>query len=543
LKINRSNQFLYWSIPVLIILGIVFRFIHLDYKVYWHDEVYTVIRATGFTSQSIDANLFRNQIIAPADLLKFQQIKPGSTAIATLQSLVQEDPQHPPLYFLLTRAWMHLFGSSLTAVRSLPAFLSLFSLPLMYALAMELFASRLTAALATTLIALSPLDILFAQTARQAGLVTVFTIASSWLLLRSLRLSKWQTWGLYSLTITLGLYTQPLFGLTIIAHALYVVLCAKRSPSSWGRRQPKFSHPIWFYGTANAIAIILYAPWMRIMFGNLSQAAATTNWTKSPTNITFLLKVWILRFTSLFFDINSEIIPFEELASYFPFLLLIALSYFGFLLLIGFSLYTVCCRNRRSVWLFVILNAFVPFLILVLPDLIIGGRRSIIIRYLVACFPPIQLAVAYGLTVYLTEWKRLGKVILTIVVVSSLVSGAVSFSSNTWWIKDISYFNAAIATRLNALPSVLLITDRGNEFTNLGNLVSIGDRLQPNVKLLPLSFPPDLQSIESTLTQPSFSDLIVYNPSTQLREALLQRKWKLESFFKEGKLEKLNLLR
>jgi uncharacterized membrane protein len=129
------------------------RFFNLNRKVYWFDEVYTSFRVAGYTSQEIDREIFQNQLITPVDLQKFQQIKPESTLAETIHSLMTEDPQHPPLYFSFARGWMQMFGSSLTASRSLLALISLLSLPLMYALAKELFVAKSTAAIATALLA------------------------------------------------------------------------------------------------------------------------------------------------------------------------------------------------------------------------------------------------------------------------------------------------------------------------------------------------------------------------------------------------------
>ena len=211
-------------IIIVLILGIFFRFFNLDRKVYWFDEVYTSFRVAGYTSQEIDLEIFQNQLITPADLQKFQQIKPKSTLADTIHSLVTEDPQHPPLYFSLARGWMQMFGSSLTASRSLPALISLLSLPLMYALARELFVTKSTAAIATALLALSPFDILFAQTARQYSLLTLTIIGSSFFLIKAIKKSTWLNWILFSLFCTLGLYTHPFFGLNLIGYAVFVVI-------------------------------------------------------------------------------------------------------------------------------------------------------------------------------------------------------------------------------------------------------------------------------------------------------------------------------
>lgn len=205
---SRLN-WLEWLAVVMIVLGVGFRLIALDHKIFWHDEVYTSMRAAGFTRQEIDNELFQNHFLAAPELQFFQQIKPGSTTADTVHSLMVEDPQHPPLYFVMARYWMQQFGSSIAASRLLPALMSLLSLPLMYGLAMELFASSSTALLATAFLALSPFDILFAQTARQYSLLTVVILGSSWLLLRAMRQSTGRCWAGYGLSVALGLYTHP----------------------------------------------------------------------------------------------------------------------------------------------------------------------------------------------------------------------------------------------------------------------------------------------------------------------------------------------
>nr|MCU0570790.1 glycosyltransferase family 39 protein [Oculatellaceae cyanobacterium Prado106] len=125
----------------VLILGIAFRFLNLDRKIFWHDEVYTSMRAAGYTRGDVD-QLFQNQMVAAPVLQQFQQIKPGSTIADTIRSLKTEDPQHPPLYFVMARLWMAVFGSAIAVTRVFPVLISLLSLPLMYKLAIELFASR-----------------------------------------------------------------------------------------------------------------------------------------------------------------------------------------------------------------------------------------------------------------------------------------------------------------------------------------------------------------------------------------------------------------
>ena len=296
---GTRHRYLVIFLGIAIILGVFFRFIELDRKVFCHDEVLTNFRSSGFTLGQVYPQFFDNKIISSPELLNYQRIKPNSTFKDTINSLALDDPQHSPLYFLVARGWMQIFGSSVTASRFLPALLSLFSLPLMYGLAWELFGSHFTALLATAFLSLSPVDILYAQTARQYSLLTVFIIGSSYLLLKSVRSTGWFFWGLYSLACTLGLYTHPFFGLTFIAQGAYILLLS--TPSQ--KQRDSHHLPLKFL-LALTITLILFSPWIYVIISNFQRALDTTNWTKSTVSSLDLVKYWILSLTSPFIDIN-----------------------------------------------------------------------------------------------------------------------------------------------------------------------------------------------------------------------------------------------
>jgi len=80
------------------------------------------------------------------------------------------------------------FGSTPLWTRLLAVGLSLTALPLMYALAFELFASRSVSLIATALLAVSPFFILYAYQAREYGLLSSAILLSSVLFLRAVRL-------------------------------------------------------------------------------------------------------------------------------------------------------------------------------------------------------------------------------------------------------------------------------------------------------------------------------------------------------------------
>jgi uncharacterized membrane protein len=447
--------------------------------------------------------------------------------------------------------------------RSLPALLSLLALPAMYWLAWELFTSSSIALLATTLLALSPFDVLFAQTARQYSLLTVMVILSSAVLLRAIRLSKtiqtahryskkpvmqWVNWGGYAASVAVGLYTHPFFALTLVAHGVYLHGMALLEPAP----KPLQGQLLTRFWLAIAAAIVSYSPWLVVMLTNRQRALATTDWSQTLPGLDYLLKLWILSFTSLFFDLD---VGFTN-----PWTFIARLP---FLLLIGYSVYLLYRRTTLGVWGFVILSFLVPFLLLALPDLVLGGKRSAVSRYLISCFPAIQLAVAYGLgqqlalktaysgrirtlkgvsTLYSRVAPWLWRGILAGVVVASLASITVSASANSWWNKDLSYFNDQTADLMNRMAaqtvqananqsgslanldmarSPILVSDIGDDYTNTGDLISLSYRMQPSISLMLLKTP-------SAVTDPSIQttlkgrDAYAFRPSKLLFEQLQQ---------------------
>ena len=557
----RFPRWLKWLLVGLLVLGVVFRFVNLNHKVYWHDETYTSLRAAGYTRGEIDDQLFQNRVVDASELQKFQRIKPGSTPMDTLRSLAVEDPQHPPLYFLMTRFWMQtlgaplewMFRSPLTVTRSLPALISLLSLPAMYALAWELFASHEIALLATTLLALSPFDVLFAQTARQYSLLTLMVVVSSYLLLRALRLTNappsnyshhyrkppplWHCWALYAGSVTIGLYTHPFFGLTLAGHAAYVAL------DVWVfQGAARLKNTLTGFAGAIASAIILYLPWLVVMIVNAKRAFATTDWTQFSPGVDYLLKLWTLSFTALFFDLDFG---FDNPWTY--------LARIPVLLLIFVSLYSLCRNTRPEIWLFVLTSILVPFLLLAIPDLVLGNKRSAVSRYLISSFPGVQLAVAYFLanklsmtTLYSKRSQQpasnlvpfLWRGILAFLLIGSLVSLTVSALSDSWWNKDLSYANNQTADVINQTPQPVVISDIEGDSTNTGDLISLSYRFNKPVKLLLIKKPEFVTTAEFRSALQG-TTAIAFRPSRKLQIKLEQTYGKLSNALPIEKLWKI----
>ncbi|MBD2385596.1 glycosyltransferase family 39 protein [Cylindrospermum sp. FACHB-282] len=159
----------------LLLLGILFRFANIGGKFYWYDESFTSLAISGHTLTEVLEDIRSHQEMFPiSEFNKFTQITEGRTFVDTLRYLATSDPQHPPLYYLMVRLWSQLFGTDPAEVRSLSAVISLLIFPSAYWLCWELFNSQLVGWIVMAIMAVSPLDVFYAQEARQYCLWMVF---------------------------------------------------------------------------------------------------------------------------------------------------------------------------------------------------------------------------------------------------------------------------------------------------------------------------------------------------------------------------------
>jgi uncharacterized membrane protein len=537
---------------VLLILGIGVRLVNLDRKVYWVDEVHTSLRMSGYTETELVEQVFTGAEWTVADLMTYQQPTPERGWGDTLSAL-QGNAEHAPLYFLLARAWAEWWGYSVATMRSLPVLFSLLVLPAVYWLCRELGLSPATTGIAMTLVALSPLHVLYAQEARQYSLWTLWIVLSSALLLWAWRSAQsqanqpksWFPWLLYSLTVALGLYTHLLFALVILVHALYLALpigfpnCGDReSKSTIGQVFQSFSnlpvnpptnpaptpsnlttHNLQLITPnkpsqltqlisptlALLLALLLFTPWVRVIFSGLGEIQDTTAFLTEQYSLTRTIDFWFLNLNRVFVD--------RELGT-------------ANIILVGLAVYALVAVWReqapRTRW-FVLLLVGIPFLGLAVPDLVLGGQRSLRIRYLVPAFLGLQLAIAHLLAVRaFPKWhgrsqsfvsKTIWRAALVVLLSASLLACLESAQAKVWWTKSLpkSHYFPAVAEIINQTADPLIITD-----DDPIHLLSFTYLLAPETRLRPVLHPRQLPR------EQDLQDAFLFVPSDTLRQQLEQ---------------------
>lgn len=495
-------------ILVVLVLGIFFRFTNLDTKVFWHDETYTMLRVSGYTGYEVRQKVFNGSIISKASLAKYQNINEEKDLSDTIRSLAIEDPQHPPLYYIIARFWVQIFGNSVTAIRSLSAVISLMVFPCMYWLCWELFKVPLgVSGIAIALISSSPVHFAYAQEAREYILWIATILLSSAALLRAIRLesqSKYVqfpvfNWGLYAITLSLSLYTFLLSGFIAIAHVIYVIIITKF----------RSNKTVEAFLTAILVSFLFFSPWLVTLINNFYQFQNTTAWTATPLIFGTLIQKWLLQITRIFFDLDASI---ENTFGY-----LIGILFLG---LISYAIYFLCATTHIKVWLFVILLIFIPALPLVLPDLIFGGMRSTSERYLLPSYIGIQLAVAYLLAYQLNNGlfsrRQIWQIFTVSLLLFGLISITVSSQADTWWNKVVSYDNPEVARIINQVSRPLLISDDSG--INYGNVISLSYLLKPKVKLQLVKEGTILQKVNNP-----FTNVFILNPGNKFRQEVERR--------------------
>ncbi len=588
--INQYHPYYRWFyilVAVILGIGIFFRFYNIDKKVYWIDEVHTTLRVAGYEKVEFAETAPAGKIITIEELHKFQRLNPERGWGDTINALAH-NAEHTPIYYLITRLAMQLFGSSVAVTRGVAAVISLLVFPSIYWFCLELFKSRIVGAIAMSLVAVSPLHIIYAQEARQYSLFTVTILISSIALLKAIsreegtgnreqetgnrkqgtgnrqkvletgflaKISVFNhnfpqnpgfSWAIYAVTVSLNLYSHLISILVLLGHGIYVLFC---------HRKRDFFNYLFALGAG----IVTLIPWIVIYLLNSNKIGG---WVGRDISLPTLLQRWFINLTALFFDVQISVkqrlfdveagqdwvLSFDN-----PWIYVMPLT----LILVGYALYFVCRYTDKPVWLFILTLIGSTALPLMLPDIISGGQRSGIARYLLPAYVGIELAVAYAIAYHLNLGKNLEKnnKIISIspgkqklwqgffiaLITLGIISATISAEAETWWHKYSSYYNPEVAEIINETENPLVICPQ----ERVSRITSLSYKLKPEAKILLIQN----QDI-SLLDSPSFNDninskissqnLFVFRPSAELYQVLEENpSYQLVSLHPFGHLFKL----
>ncbi|BAQ66718.1 glycosyltransferase family 39 protein [Geminocystis sp. NIES-3709] len=484
----RSSHQLWLKIVIIIVIlfGVFFRVTNIDKKIYWHDEVYTSLRVSGYTEEYVTNQLSNGNLVTPKDIQKFLNLQPETTFTDTLKVL-KTAPEHPPLYYLSLRFVQDIFGSSILVNRGVAVFFSLLCFPSIYWLSLELFGNNFVALITLGFFSISPFHVLYAQEARQYSLWTLTIILSLLFFLKAIKSNKKSHWLLYSATLTLSFYTALLSPLLFITNTIYLYL----SKLNFSRQ---IKNNFWFY---SLISFILFTPWAIIFILNPLILVRRTNWLNQSSSIDELGFTLSKNFMRLFFDF-----PLDK-RIFFSFALILIYLILKTLLILGKT-----TNKYKYIELYLILLIGIPLLALLLPDLIIGGRRSSISRYLIPSYLGTHLVVGYFFYYKIDHYKsQIWSIILVIIFTVSMTSNIMLHNAEISWNKNHPSHPPQVSKIINQSEKPLLIASLEDNFSSI---IALSYQLKLDVKLHLFQENTELKYY------PEFSPIYLFNPSPSL---------------------------
>ncbi len=511
-----TKNWLLILLVVILAIGVACRILNLDTKPVWGDEAHTFSVVSGYASFSVISGyaesevldqLSTDKIVSVSDFLRYQYPNSDRTLADTLQKLYTD--VHPPLYFLTTRFWVESLGHSVSVLRSISAVFSILALPCMYWLCLELFSSPLVGGMATALLAVSPIQVIYAQEARPYSLLTLVVLFSGACLLWALRTRKKVAWFAYIAALILGLYSQYFFVLVVLGYGIYVF-----SIESF-----RFTKVFRQFLFATLLGFIAFLPWAIAVLLHLSYFKGASAWMSQHTlSLPGAIRLWSENISLSFVDPRAS--------EYF------GLGKFGFyfllppiLVLVGYSIYYLYRKTPKQVYLFVFLLIGSTALPLVIADLILGGNRQIWPRYLIPCFLGVQISVAHllsakALSIEFTEknWKRnVWLAVTAVLLTSGIFFCSIILQANTWWNKYGGEGTLRVAQIIAQAENPLVIVNRQRPGTVFFY------NLKPEVKLM---FVDEKNSRSFKFINEG--DVFLLNPTKAMQAEIKQRKYRLE---------------
>ncbi|MBE9040894.1 hypothetical protein IQ235_08895, partial [Oscillatoriales cyanobacterium LEGE 11467] len=252
---------------------------------------------------------------------------------------------------------------------------------------------------------------------------------------------------------------------------------------------------------------IAFSPWIWVILSNTGQISRVISEGESELSIDFLINRWFRNINRVFF--NADLTSFNFVLTCFAF----------------YSLYFLVRHAPKSVWLLFVAVIGVNALSIMLPDAILGGRRSSGVRYLFPSYIHIQILVAYVFTTQIDRLKAWKQQIWTFCAIAILVAGAVACivesQQEITWSKsnDKAEYYIPVGDAIALAENPLIVSDAPPV-----QILTLSYRLGQQVHLL-LSQQPNPPQIPE-----GFSTVFLFNPSPAWKDALKNTpNWQLQT--------------
>ena len=488
-----------------ICIGILLRFNNLDGKIYWLDESFTSLSVSAYSRGDVKQQLITGKEIDIPTIKQYQFPNDLVNYQGTIQGLIEDEPQHTPVYFLTARFWLQAFGNSILTIRILSVVAGILCLPLMYLLCNELFNQPIVSWIATAFMAVSPFHILYSQEARPFSLWTLTTLLSCVALLKVQKKPSFPGWLLYSFSIIISCYTFLFSLLTYLAHFIYILLSEKF----------RINKTTIYCCFAGLLILLGFSPWIVILKNN-----PPSNYTSFPaSSLLAYPKAWVRNLSLPFVDFNiNESSSLEVLIPFFIYLLIL-------LAIFAYSFFYLSNNSNKKSFFFLASLLIIPSLVLLLRDFGRGGQMTLRANYLIPSLLSIQVMFAYLLGNNILKntnknrvfWLSLTSIFLSLAIASCFLMT----SSNVWWNKGQENIHHKLAKIINQSERPLIISDVLTDDEYIRPF-AVSHYLKEATKFILLFEPTEGERWQNLIIPDGYSDIFLYAPSESLKTNLVK---------------------
>jgi len=481
---------------VLVLLGTALRFTNVGHADYWVNEAATSLVISGFQASDVE-RLLTDHVTTFGEILDKYQGTAGHRPLSdVIKGVIVTIPPHTPPYYALAYYWAKFLNASQGTLRMLSGVLGMLQLPAVYWFAIELFGSPMIALFCTAMFFISPVQVWYCQEAAEYSLIAAVTCFANAIFLRALKTRSFLFWFIYSLVIALGLWVSINIFWVVVAQ-LIVTLLHER-PKASGETVTLSPNLLLVFG-ACLIAGLAFVPFALTFvqgFIGLSMAMEFMN-VREP--LTTLLLGWL----------DSVVAPIL----WSPDLDILLTVKMLFLILPLYGIYYCWRRYDALARNILLLNFFVPFLALALPDLIMGGTRSTYTRYQMTGITTLTIIIASCLGHHL----RLRRSRLVWMLVTAIAIGACLFCS--WTVTNASsHYISPYRGMQNQILDVLrkdknavVVTDESPDRMTLYGILCLSHSAPKDARVLWLDHPDVLK------LPPDVTHFYLFRPTTPLK--------------------------
>ncbi len=241
MNMKANKIFTKYTVIWPILIGFMLRLYKITFSSIWHDEGYTMW------------------------LLKYD--------IAGIIERTARDV-HPPGYYLYSKPWVEIFGSSEFSIRFLSLLFSVGIIYFVYKIMKEIWNEKV-AFWASMFVALSPFMVHFSQEARMYGVVAFFTTASTYYFVKFIKTRKKDWLFIYVPLMIAAMYTQYYAFFVIVSHWVIMAIYTRdlfkfKWIKLFKEKEGIFN---WQWWLANIIMLIAYLAWFPVAYSQVTRVS------------------------------------------------------------------------------------------------------------------------------------------------------------------------------------------------------------------------------------------------------------------------------